>query len=230
MTKQASLLETNNTATHRPRILVVTAVDAERDAVLQGLRQAPSIDVISAGVGPAAAAASTAAALAAADYRLVISAGIGGGFFGQAPIGSIVLANNIVAADLGAETGDGFASLDELGFGSARIAADADWSRCFLGRLAAAGLSVKLAPVITVSTVTGTAATAAARAAFVPGAAAEGMEGYGVATAAMLQRIPVVEIRAISNPVGPRDRGAWRIKEALQALKAAFSELQQEFI
>ncbi|MEC0208927.1 futalosine hydrolase, partial [Paenibacillus ehimensis] len=33
--------------------------------------------------------------------------------------------------------------------------------------------------------------------------------------------LPVLELRAISNAVGPRDREAWRIKEALDALEAA---------
>ena len=33
------------------------------------------------------------------------------------------------------------------------------------------------------------------------------------------------EIRAVSNPVGPRDRAAWRIGEALGALTGAFGKL-----
>ncbi|WP_456320002.1 phosphorylase family protein, partial [Paenibacillus zanthoxyli] len=61
----------------------------------------------------------------------------------------------------------------------------------------------------------------AALAARVPGAAAEAMEGCGVAAAALARNLPVLEIRAISNPVGPRDRDAWRIGEALEALAAA---------
>src|SRR2546423_804787 len=49
-------------------------------------------------------------------------------------------------------------------------------------------------------------------------AAAEAMEGFGVATAAAMAELPFVEIRAISNAVGPRDREAWRIDAALEAL------------
>lgn len=209
-----------------PRILIVTAVEAELEAVRRGLQSAPSIDIIAAGVGPAEAAARTAAALLSADYRLVVSAGIGGGFPGRAAIGSIVIADAIVAADLGAETPEGFIPVDELGFGTARAAVDSEWSMRMLSGIAAAGLPVLHGPIITASTVTGTAATAAARASSVPGAAAEGMEGYGVATAAQIRQIPCAEIRAISNPVGPRDRSAWRIPEALQSLEAAFAALR----
>jgi futalosine hydrolase len=96
--------------------------------------------------------------------------------------------------------------------------------------LRGAGLAVTTGPVLTVSTVTGTAATAAELAARVPGAAAEAMEGFGVATAAHDRGVPILEIRAISNPVGPRDRAAWRINEALDALEAASSVLLEVLI
>jgi futalosine hydrolase len=209
------------------RVLVMTAVPAEKDAVLRGLEYSDKVDVQLAGVGPALAAARTARALAAADYGLVISAGIAGGFAGLAEVGSIVVATEIVAADLGAQTTDGFLSLDELGFGSTRISADPALAFKVTEALRAAGLTVHLGPVLTVSTATGTAATALARAAQVPGAAAEGMEGFGVAIAALDRGLPILEIRAISNPVGPRDREAWRIKEALEALEAASAILRE---
>jgi futalosine hydrolase len=47
------------------------------------------------------------------------------------------------------------------------------------------------------------------------------MEGFGVATAAALAGVPFAELRAISNTVGPRDRAAWRIPQALAALTSA---------
>ncbi|GLI04747.1 Futalosine hydrolase [Paenibacillus tyrfis] len=203
------------------RVLVIAAVPAERDAVLRGLRGDGRFDVVAGGVGPAAAAASAAKALAAAEYGLVVSAGIGGGFPGRAEVGSLVVADAIVAADLGAETPEGFRSVDELGFGSSRIAVDASLAAGLTEALQRAGLPALTGPVLTVSTVTGTAATASELAARVPGAAAEAMEGFGVAVAARDRGIPALELRAISNAVGPRDREAWRIKEALDALEAA---------
>lgn len=231
--KQASHIDSMNDRASElhssgQRVLIVTAVPAERDAVMRGLQGADYVDVIAAGVGSAAAAAGTATALAAGgDYRLVISAGIGGGFAGKAAIGSLVVADVIVAADLGAETQEGFLSLDELGFGSARAAVSHDWSSRLLDALHSSGLAVMSGPVLTVSTATGTAETTAALAARVPGAAAEGMEGHGVAVAAQGLSIPIAEIRAISNTVGPRDRAAWRIGEALAALEAASQALRE---
>ncbi|MEU8351110.1 futalosine hydrolase, partial [Streptomyces sp. NPDC048845] len=176
------------------RILVVTAVAAEADAVLggagsrrialpgrprpgYGLRRQGRLDVLAAGVGPAAAAAGTATALTAADitgrpYGLVVSAGIGGGFAEVAPVGSVVVAESIAAADLGAETPDGFLPVTALGFGT-----DAHRPPEGLARAVARATGAVYGPVLTVSTVTGTAGHAAALAERHPGAAAEAMEG-----------------------------------------------------
>lgn len=207
------------------RVLVVTAALEEREAVLRGLRSDSRFDVLAAGVGPVAAAARTAKVLATADYGLVVSAGIGGGFPGMAEVGSLVVANEIIAADLGVETPEGFSSLAELGLGSTRIKVAADLLNRVTEALLAAGLPVKTGPVLTVSIVTGTAERAAELAAWVPGATAEAMEGYSVALAALDCGVLVLELRAISNLVGPRDRAAWRVEEALDALKSASSVL-----
>ncbi|MFE3852492.1 futalosine hydrolase [Streptomyces griseorubiginosus] len=201
------------------RILVATAVPAERDAVARALPGAP-IDCLAVGVGPARAAARTAAALAAAPYGLVVSAGIAGGFAPHAPVGSLVVADEITAADLGAETADGFVPVTELGFGAVSHRPPEA-----LVREAAAATGARVGAVLTVSTVTGTAARAAALRERHPTALAEAMEGFGVAEAALARDLPVLEIRAVSNPVGPRDRAAWRIGDALTALTEGFGKL-----
>ncbi|MBM9620871.1 futalosine hydrolase [Streptomyces zhihengii] len=216
------------------RVLVVTAVAAEAEAVAATgdtgtlprggytLTRAPGLDVLAAGVGPAAAAAATATALTLADepYALVVSAGIGGGFTGRAPLGSLVVSDAIVAADLGADTPDGYLPVDELGFGRT-----VHHPPAALSARAAEALGAAHAPVLTVSTVTGTAARAAELAVRHPRAAAEAMEGFGVAEAAAAHGVPVLEIRAVSNAVGPRDRAAWRIGDALAALRDGFGRL-----
>lgn len=207
------------------RVLVMTAVAVERDAVLRGLRGDKRFDVMVAGVGPIAAAVNTAKVLAITEYGLVVSAGIGGGFPGRAEVGSLVVADKIVAADLGVETSEGFSSLDELGFGSINIEVDASLVNKVTGAMLAVKLPISIGPIITVSTATGTAASAAEMIRRVPGAVAEAMEGYGVALAARNSGVPVLEIRAISNLVGPRDRAAWHIKEALDVLEEASSVL-----
>ncbi|MEU1013392.1 futalosine hydrolase [Streptomyces sp. NPDC005890] len=220
-------------------VLVATAVPVERDAVAGALppaaeetrlpggslrRTAAGLDLLAAGVGPALAAASTAGALTAAalagrPYRLVVSAGIGGGFLPEAPVGSLVVADAITVADLGAETADGFLPVTELGFGTVTHRPPES-----LVRVVSEATGARTGTILTVSTVTGTAARAAALRARHPGALAEGMEGFGVAEAAAAHGVPVLEIRAVSNPVGPRDRAAWRIGDALAALTEGFGK------
>ncbi|MFJ1594494.1 futalosine hydrolase [Kitasatospora albolonga] len=242
------------------RVLVVTAVPVERDAVTRAFGGAPetlalpgaelhrsgAFDVLAGGAGPSAAAAATAFALARATpapdsasasapapasasascggtpprpYGLVVSAGIGGGFAPAAPLGSLVVASGIVAADLGAETPDGFLPVTALGFGRDRFTPPPA-----LVREVAAATGAAPGPVLTVSTVTGTADRTAALLAAHPGALAEAMEGFGVAEAADRAGVPVLELRAVSNTVGPRDRAAWRIGDALAALTEAFGK------
>ncbi|MFI0895814.1 futalosine hydrolase [Streptomyces sp. NPDC020983] len=210
------------------RVLVLTAVDAEREAVLAGLatagEAARGFDVATVGAGAAAAAAATMYHLLTGDASgrpgLVVSAGIGGGFAPAAPVGSLAVAESVVAADLGAQTAGGFVPIAELGFGRGEHRPPARLSRAVAGALGAA-----YGPVLTVGTVTGTGERGAELAARHPGAVAEGMEGFGVAEAAAYLGIPVLEIRAISNAVGPRDRAAWRIGDALAALATAFGML-----
>ncbi|MGX2995428.1 futalosine hydrolase [Streptomyces sp. JNUCC 64] len=231
--------------TRPARLLVATAVPAERDAVAlaflseqrevtvpgAALRRITTAgarwDLLAAGVGPAAAAAGTAAALTAAaldgaPYDLVVSTGIAGGFAPLAPVGSLVVADAITVADLGAETGDdhpdGFLPVTGLGFGTVTHLPPAR-----LAGKTAAALGCPTGTVLTVSTVTGTTARADALRARHPEALAEAMEGFGVAEAAAAQGRPVLEVRAVSNPVGPRDRSAWRIADALAALTTAFT-------
>jgi futalosine hydrolase len=222
------------------RILVATAVPVERDAVARAfpgpVREVPlpgvllqrlpgGYDLLAAGVGPALAAASTAtaltvAALQDAPYDLVVSAGIGGGFLPHAPLGSLVVADEITAADLGAETAEGFVPVTELGFGTVTHRPPES-----LVRDVVAATGARVGTVVTVSTVTGTAERAAELLARHPRALAEAMEGFGVAEAAATHRVPVLEVRAVSNAVGPRDRAAWRIPDALAALTTGFGKL-----
>jgi futalosine hydrolase len=214
-----------------PRLLIATAVAAERDAVLAGLGgatvlpdplapNAAEVTVVEVGVGPTQAAAGTSREIAvaiadSAPYQAVICAGIAGAYPGRARIGDVVVATASVAADLGAESPGGFIPVDELGFGVSRFAADPTLFPPQAGAISG--------EILSVSTATGTAETCAALTTRYPGAVAEAMEGFGVATAAAQQGLPFAEVRAISNLVGPRDTASWRFDLALAALTRTFS-------
>ncbi len=224
------------------RLLVVTAVVAERDALLRGLPPGVScrlpahelgvecqvgditVTVLAVGAGSPAAAAGTAFALAAARdagrrHDAVVSAGIAGGFAPSAVSGQIVLATEAIAADLGAQDGETFIPLSALGFGGVdRRQADPGLRLTLASLLDAAGLPVLAGPVLTVGAVTGARQRADQLRERHPAALAEAMEGFGVATAAAMADTPFAEIRTISNPVGPRQRESWDIPAALAEL------------
>ncbi|HEX6968810.1 MAG TPA: futalosine hydrolase [Micromonosporaceae bacterium] len=213
-------------------LLIVTAVEAEAAAVRAGLVDAP-VTVVPVGVGPAIAAANTARLLALAEtagrpYRGVISAGVGGGFPGRAAVGAVVLATRSVAADLGAESPEGFLPIDALGMSPEQLGAPPAFSAdpALLAALRSALPQAVAGAILTVSTVTGTADSAKLLADRHPDAVAEGMEGYGAACAAAGAGVPFAELRTISNPIGPRDRAAWRLREALAALTDAAAALR----
>ncbi|WP_281900993.1 futalosine hydrolase [Micromonospora humidisoli] len=208
-------------------LLVLTAVPAEAEAVRAGLTD-PTVTVRALGVGPAVAGATTARMLALAEaagrpYRAVVSAGIAGGFAGRAPVGATVLASRSVAADLGAESPTGFIPVDELGMPPELLGGGPtiDVDPALLHALRAALPQAVVGAVLTVSTVTGTAASTAILADRHPDAVAEAMEGYAVAVAATQAGLPFAELRTVSNPVGPRDRDGWRMREAFTALTEA---------
>ncbi|MGC5305595.1 futalosine hydrolase [Micromonospora zamorensis] len=213
-------------------LLVVTAVPAEAEAVRAGLTD-PTVTVTPVGVGPAVAGAATARLLALAEaagrpYRAVVSAGVAGGFTGRAGVGDTVLGTASIAADLGAESPDGFIPVDELGMPPAMLGVGGvvPTDPSLLAALRAALPTATTGPVLTVSTVTGTAASTEELRRRHPEAVAEAMEGYGVAVAAAQAGVPFAELRTISNPIGPRDRDAWRLREALTALTAAAPALR----
>jgi futalosine hydrolase len=196
------------------RVLVATAVAAEQAAC----ERTPA-DVHIVGVGPAAAAAGTAALLAQYVYDVVVCAGIAGGLNGTG-VGQVVVADQIVFAGLGAETPDGFRPLSALGFGNERYPVDADLARQLANRTGGV-----LGTVLTVTTVTGSEDTLATLRRRHPDARAEAMEGAGVAAAAARFGVRYAELRSISNVVGPRDRTSWQIDAALLNLGRAVAAI-----
>lgn len=234
------------------RLLVVTAVPAERDAVLRDLGgdvagvpeaavvRTPAGEVTAAvvGVGPVKAAVGTCGLLAAlGPFDLVVSAGVAGGLARRAGPAALVVATSARYTDLGSLTDEGFLDLqalglDALGMDVCSVRACPDGAP-LLDRLrrsadvggGVVGAGVVGGEVLTVTTMTGTDARAAELADAHPGAVAEAMEGWGVSEAALADGVRWAEVRAISNAVGRRDRGGWDLPGALDALSRGFAVL-----
>ena len=217
------------------RLLAVVATEQERAALLRSLTavpvpvgpyraaRTPAADVLVSGIGPGAAAAATATAAALGPYELALSLGICGAFRGTAAPGDLVVATELVAADLGADSTEGFLSMSALGWADDVAAVDPELVTAAAARLG----EVVTGPLVTVSTVTGTRARADVLADRY-GAVGEAMEGWGVLEGARPFGLPVLEVRAVSNLVSDRDTSTWDIPAAFAALAGAGESLLQE--
>jgi len=217
------------------RLLAVVATEQERSALLRSVTAEPAqagpyrtartelADVLVCGIGPAAAAAGTATALALGSYEVVLSLGICGAFRGTAEAGELVVATELVAADLGADSTEGFLSTSALGWADDVAAVDPELLTAVVARLG----DVVTGPVVTVSTVTGTRDRADVLAERY-GPVGEAMEGWGVLEGARPFGLPVLEVRAVSNVVGDRDTSTWDVPAAFAALTRAGSLLLEE--
>jgi len=206
-------------------LLAVVATAQECRALLEGVTASPlelgpyraftteTAAVIISGIGPASSAAATAHALATLPVEAVLSVGICGGFVGAAEIGDVIVATDIVAADLGADSPEGFLAMGQLGWADDSHPIDPSLVRTVAELLG----EVVTGPLLTVSTVTGTDARAGELAER-HGAVGEAMEGWGVLTAALPHGLPVLEIRTVSNLVGVRDLTSWDLPSAFASL------------
>jgi len=195
-------------------VLVVCALREE----LGGFEPPPGVTVLTAGVGLVEAAVATATALARGGVALAISAGIGGGFAGRARVGDALAIDAETLVDLGREDGSplalpGGAALARRALADPRLVA------------LARGAGLRVAGALTRATVTTDAATAAALAARVPGAAVESMEGFAVLRAAERAGVAAAEVRGISNLVGPRETAGWDFRAGSAAAVAALESL-----
>jgi futalosine hydrolase len=179
-------------------ILVVCAVFEE----LNGFAL-PGVDVTAVGVGPVEAALGTLRALAAKRYRLVVNAGIAGGFPGRASIGNSVAVTSERYLELGREDG-GAVDLPAGLQLQTTCAVDAG----LLDRYRSRAPGVLFGTGLTSATIT-TSAERCARLAALYEPTAESMEGFAVLRAAATAGIAAAELRGISNivadPVGDWD-------------------------
>lgn len=167
-------------------------------------------DVLITGVGITATAFALGKYLNSSSYKMIINLGIAGSLDEQLPLGSLVRVNRDTFSDLGAEDGDNFLSLKELGFGeisynSNFIETNEDLS------------ALLVVDGITVNTVHGNKKSIELLKNRIH-ASTESMEGAAVFYAAAQYQLPVLQVRGISNYVEPRNRERWEINLAINNL------------
>ncbi len=186
---------------------------------LEGSLLREYLPVLVTGVGAVNAACALTKYLEREGTRAVLSCGIGGAYPGSGfALADAVWAESECYGDLGANSESGFLDMEALGF---PVIAGPE---PFYNRLPVAirpkGLS---ATFVTVNTCTGSD-DAAREIESRTGGGVESMEGAAIAHVAAMYGIPMGEVRGISNPVGRRDRSAWRLKDAVVSAQEAVLE------
>lgn len=172
------------------------------------------LDILITGVGMVATAYALGRHLSLNHYDLAINAGIAGSFDFTIAIGEVVQINEDVFAELGAEDGDEFLSLKELGFGDINHSAfpghdDEDDSHNFN-----MPDHIKNVKAITVNKVHGHEFSIAKTLSRV-NAQVESMEGAAFFYACNETSTPCMQIRSISNYVERRNKEKWNMPLAI---------------
>ena len=192
--------------------------------VLEGKR----CDFLITGVGQVACAAHLTRTLARRPYERVIQAGIAGSFSSDTPIGSVALVGEEAFGDLGAEDHGSFLDLFDMGllkrsahpFTDQFLVAPTVELPCFFG--------LPRVRSVTVNRVLSESQSIAwIRERYAPQIV--NMEGAALFYVALLEKVPFVALRAISDMVGPRDKSAWKIPEAISALDGVLARVIEEW-
>jgi len=201
------------------RILLVAATEGEISALRPDLK--PEFDVLVTGVGMVSTAARCARALALTPYDLALNVGICGSFDRALAPGSVVHVVRDHIAELGAEDNEEFVTIEA-------IRLPAEWT--FVNSAPPPLAALRALPAvnaITVNTVHGNERSiAAVMERFRP--EVESMEGAAFMSACLISNVTFAQVRAVSNIVERRNRGAWQVAEALERLAEATRRILAE--
>lgn len=214
------------------KILVVAATEPEVKGLKDALStvQLSEIDFLITGVGMVNTTYELTKALLSTTYNYVINIGIAGSFDRTLNLGEVVWIRRELFSEMGAEDGDEFLSLIQLGL-QAHDEYPFEWGELKVPALAELNTLAQLKQVrsITVNKVHGNEASILkTNMLFSP--QIESMEGGAVFFVCMKMKVNCIQIRSISNYVEKRNREAWKIKEALESLTKHSALLLNEIL
>lgn len=197
-------------------ILIVCATELERQPINECLNMQElnlSIDYLVTGVGMVSTAFALGQHLANKKYDLIINAGIAGAFDDSLNIGEVVEVQSDQLSELGAEDGQDFLTIEEMGM---KLPSFYD----LIGIISNhhdISHNLKKVKGITVNTVHGKSESIAeVKARFQ--AQVESMEGAAFFHAIKHSNQTAIQLRSISNAVKTRDKSQWNIPLALDNL------------
>lgn len=202
------------------QILLIAATDQELKPIIASNAE---IDVLVTGVGVPSTLYHLQKRIQQIDYNLIIQAGIAGAFKDTIQLGSVVLVKQDCFADIGMEENESFipvhesalADKNELPFENGWLKNKNQFFETFF------------LPAVNAVTVNKVSDSLLQRKQLVKlfNADIETMEGAALHYVCLQENIPFIQIRAISNVVGERNKSKWKINEAINNLNKELSRL-----
>jgi futalosine hydrolase len=214
-------------------LVTATAFEVQPTLLAQGLKggaisglgvagtlvQSERFDCLVTGVGQLQCAAHLSALLARNRYHAVVQAGLAGSFKATYPKLSVVCVAEELLADLGAESNGSYLDLIEIGLlqghqapfvnGALQANEGGLFDSCSLPRVRSVTVNRTLGDHRSIGWVEGRYAPDIVN-----------MEGAAMFYVCLLAGVPFLELRAVSDMVGPRDKAQWDIPGAVAALNA----------
>lgn len=183
------------------------------------------INILISGIGLVASTYNITKHLMVNKPDVIVQAGVGGSFDKNISLGSVVAVRQERVADLGVFENKKWKTLDEMGL---EKAGRFPYSNGWLVNRSPLMKTVKLPKVKGISVneiTTSPGRIKILREKFNP--TAESLEGAALHYVAISEKIPFIQIRALSNYIGERDKGKWQMKEAITNLNHELKKILQ---
>ncbi len=180
-------------------------------------------DVLITGVGIAATMYHLQKRLQQMDYELVIQAGFAGAYGNSLTLGATVLVQKDTFGDLGMEEKGGYQTIFDIGLADKNEFPFTDGWLLNDHELVNSLWFQKVSSVTVNKVSDDEALTQQRKNTFHPGI--ETMEGAALHYVCLQENIPFLQLRAISNIVGERDKTKWKLKEAVENLNTELLKL-----
>ncbi|HOZ84190.1 MAG TPA: futalosine hydrolase [Niabella sp.] len=203
-------------------ILIVSATEFEIKPSLKFFKK-HQLPVLITGVGAGAAIYAITKAIEKYKPSLILQAGIGGSMDRQINIGDVVVVAQDFFGDLGVMENKQWRSLLDLGFMKPNQKPFKNGILANPNKRAIHQSGLGMVRAVTVNEIT----TSKSRIKMYKdqGVSIETMEGAALHYVALMEGIPFLQIRSISNAVGERDKSKWDIVGAIQKLNAVMMKL-----
>jgi futalosine hydrolase len=213
------------------QILIISATHFEVEPLLQQMNiqwnkdnhfysaayKNHTIDFLIAGVGMVATTYYATKHISA-DYKLVVNAGICGSFNKNLELGSVVHITEDCFSELGAEDGDSFLTLEQIGLnGIQKITNNSSFSNPVIDE-------IPKVSGITVNTTHGNEKNIE-KIFSLYHPYVESMEGAAFMFVCEQEKVPYIQIRAVSNYVERRNKENWNIPLAIKKLNEKIIEI-----